>query len=209
MVWNAPPPRRPRRTLPAITGTARRSAPNARTSEALVAAHRRRPDRIKCSTSPVSERGHQVVIAQHLGVAIRSAVLGRCRHAPHRGVQIGRHLAHRSAPQPHCSPAVSPSCGRNFRLAHMLRTDRDDRIDPAVDGATTAKGSTPPSSPTRIVPTILLHHHHFPSGHTVSGGREPPPPALLEPYVTVSRHTAPTVRRSSASVDLSAPPPKG
>ena len=29
----------------------------------------------------------------------------------------------------------------------------------------------------------------------VSGGREPPPPALLEPYVTVSRHTAPTVRR--------------
>ena len=43
----------------------------------------------------------------------------------------------------------------------------------------------------------------------VSGGREPPPPALLEPYVTVSRHTAPTVRRSSASVDLSAPPPKG
>ena len=25
----------------------------------------------------------------------------------------------------------------------------------------------------------------------VSGGREPPPPALLEPYVTVSRHTAP------------------
>ena len=55
----------------------------------------------------------------------------------------------------------------------------------------------------------LLHHHHFPSGHTVSGGREPPPPALLEPYVTVSRHTAPTVRRSSASVDLSAPPPRG
>ena len=43
----------------------------------------------------------------------------------------------------------------------------------------------------------------------VSSGREPPPPALLEPYVTVSRHTAPTVRRSSASVDLSAPPPKG
>ena len=43
----------------------------------------------------------------------------------------------------------------------------------------------------------------------VSGGREPPPPALLEPYVTVSRHTAPTVRRSSASVDLSVPPPKG
>ena len=43
-----------------------------------------------------------------------------------------------------------------------------------------------------------------------------PTPALtapvdsgLEPYVTVSRHTAPTVRRSSASVDLSAPPPKG
>ena len=35
----------------------------------------------------------------------------------------------------------------------------------------------------------------------VSGGREPPPPALLEPYVTVSRHTAPTVRRSSASVE--------
>ena len=32
-------------------------------------------------------------------------------------------------------------------------------------------------------------------GHTVSGGREPPPPALLEPYVTVSRHTAPAVRR--------------
>ena len=31
----------------------------------------------------------------------------------------------------------------------------------------------------------------------------------LEPYVTVSRHTAPTVRRSSASVDLSVPPPKG
>ena len=29
----------------------------------------------------------------------------------------------------------------------------------------------------------------------MSGGREPPPPALLEPYVTVSRHTAPTVRR--------------
>ena len=29
----------------------------------------------------------------------------------------------------------------------------------------------------------------------VSGGREPPPPALLEPYVTVSRHTAPAVRR--------------
>ena len=29
----------------------------------------------------------------------------------------------------------------------------------------------------------------------VNGGREPPPPALLEPYVTVSRHTAPTVRR--------------
>ena len=46
-------------------------------------------------------------------------------------------------------------------------------------------------------------------GGLVSGGREPPPPALLEPYVTVSRHTAPTVRRSSASVDLSAPPPKG
>ena len=43
----------------------------------------------------------------------------------------------------------------------------------------------------------------------VSGGREPPPPALSEPYVTVSRHTAPTVRRSSASVDLSAPPPRG
>ena len=36
-----------------------------------------------------------------------------------------------------------------------------------------------------------------------------PLPALLEPYVTVSRHTAPTVRRSSASVDLSDPPPKG
>src|SRR6476620_1653789 len=29
----------------------------------------------------------------------------------------------------------------------------------------------------------------------VSGGREPPPPALVEPYVTVSRHTAPTDRR--------------
>ena len=29
----------------------------------------------------------------------------------------------------------------------------------------------------------------------VSSGREPPPPALSEPYVTVSRHTAPTVRR--------------
>ena len=29
----------------------------------------------------------------------------------------------------------------------------------------------------------------------VSGGREPPPPALAEPYVTVSRHTAPTDRR--------------
>ncbi len=29
----------------------------------------------------------------------------------------------------------------------------------------------------------------------MSSGREPPPPALLEPYVTVSRHTAPTVRR--------------
>jgi hypothetical protein len=28
-----------------------------------------------------------------------------------------------------------------------------------------------------------------------SSGREPPPPALSEPYVTVSRHTAPTVRR--------------
>ena len=46
-------------------------------------------------------------------------------------------------------------------------------------------------------------------GCLASGGREPPPPALSEPYVTVSRHTAPTVRRSSASVDLSAPPPKG
>ena len=51
--------------------------------------------------------------------------------------------------------------------------------------------------------------HVQPVGALVSGGREPPPPALLEPYVTVSRHTAPTVRRSSASVDLSAPPPKG
>ena len=48
-----------------------------------------------------------------------------------------------------------------------------------------------------------------PRSTLVSGGREPPPPALLEPYVTVSRHTAPTVRRSSASVDLSVPPPKG
>ena len=28
-----------------------------------------------------------------------------------------------------------------------------------------------------------------------SSGRELPPPALSEPYVTVSRHTAPTVRR--------------
>jgi NAD(P)H-dependent flavin oxidoreductase YrpB (nitropropane dioxygenase family) len=28
----------------------------------------------------------------------------------------------------------------------------------------------------------------------VSSGREPPPPALLEPYVTISRHTAPAVR---------------
>ena len=46
----------------------------------------------------------------------------------------------------------------------------------------------------------------LPEPWVVSGGREPPPPALLEPYVTVSRHTAPTVRRSSASVDLSAPP---
>ena len=31
--------------------------------------------------------------------------------------------------------------------------------------------------------------------HVVSSGRELPPPALSEPYVTVSRHTAPTVRR--------------
>ena len=34
----------------------------------------------------------------------------------------------------------------------------------------------------------------FKSG-LVSGGRELPPPALAEPYVTVSRHTAPTDRR--------------
>ena len=60
-----------------------------------------------------------------------------------------------------------------------------------------------------IVVMVEFEVHPSVRALVVSSGREPPPPALLEPYVTVSRHTAPTVRRSSASVDLSAPPPKG
>src|SRR3954454_867654 len=37
--------------------------------------------------------------------------------------------------------------------------------------------------------------HAYRGQPLASSGRELPPPALSEPYVTVSRHTAPTVRR--------------
>ena len=47
----------------------------------------------------------------------------------------------------------------------------------------------------RIIGAMAASRLDDPSWTLVSGGREPPPPAPLEPYVTVSRHTAPTVRR--------------
>ena len=41
----------------------------------------------------------------------------------------------------------------------------------------------------------------------VSSGREPPPPALSEPYVTISRHTAPADRPySGLSLPLGSSP---
>ena len=47
----------------------------------------------------------------------------------------------------------------------------------------------------RLTTNDTVSGTHTAASSLVSGGREPPPPALLEPYVTVSRHTAPTVRR--------------
>src|ERR1700750_500642 len=46
---------------------------------------------------------------------------------------------------------------------------------------------------TRIRLALLMTS--FREAGLASSGRGLPPPALLEPYVTVSRHTAPTVRR--------------
>ena len=118
--------------------------------------------------------------------------------------------------------AVVHTCSSSHRTPAPLTARRHPQRSPPrllTDAACGGLESPPARRPRRTYPhhwhstdradDLLHHHHHFPSGHTVSGGREPPPPALLEPYVTVSRHTAPTVRRSSASVNLSAPPPKG
>ena len=110
--------------------------------------------------------------------------------------------------------AVVHTCSSSHRTPAPLTARRQPQRSPPrllTDAACGGLESPPARRPRRTYlhhwhstdrADDLLHHHHFPSGHTVSGGREPPPPALLEPYVTVSRHTAPTVRRSSASVDL-------
>ena len=77
-----------------------------------------------CSTSPVScAHRHQRVIAQHLGMAVRGAVLGPAAHLTHRGVQIhgqlrdGRRGAHRPRPR-------QRMLGRFVELAHMPERER-------------------------------------------------------------------------------------
>ena len=103
--------------------------------------------------------------------------------------------------------AVVHTCSSSHRTPAPLTARRQPQRSPPrllTDAACGGLESPPARRPRRTYlhhwhstdrANDLLHRHHFPSGHTVSGGREPPPPALLEPYVTVSRHTAPTVRR--------------
>ena len=104
--------------------------------------------------------------------------------------------------------AVVHTCSSSHRTPAPLTARRQPQRSPPrllTDAACGGLESPPARRPRRTylhhwhstdrADDLLHHHHHFPSGHTVSGGREPPPPALLEPYVTVSRHTAPTVRR--------------
>ena len=103
--------------------------------------------------------------------------------------------------RPHRSPRRT-AAGVEQRICRLRRSTRRGPV------YLSARTGVPAATVWRILARNGLNRLAW-IDRLVSGGREPPPPALLEPYVTVSRHTAPTVRRSSASVDLSVPPPKG
>jgi hypothetical protein len=84
------------------------------------------------------------------------------------------------------------------REFHASLTARADALFELTDAVLCADG------PVRSLVDLTLVAEHR-RGHgamydalnqgLASSGRELPPPALPEPYVTVSRHTAPTVRR--------------
>ena len=86
--------------------------------------------------------------------------------------------------------------------AHLSRPQRPDRITrSAAEPHAPPTAPAPHSRPARPK-TRRPAHTHQPSSHPAPTV-DPTNPSVdsgLEPYVTVSRHTAPTVRRSSASV---------
>ena len=103
------------------------------------------------------------------------------RRAPPAAQLVGKHLHHR--PGTHPRPATA-------HLSRPQRPAQRSRTPPATNRTSPAPQScTPQNAParTRTSPAATRPQTVDPTNPSVDSG--------LEPYVTVSRHTAPTVRR--------------
>ncbi len=86
-----------------------------------------------------------------------------------------------------CQPEEIPLGRKHAASAGDQPGSRPQNASPLKGDAPGARASMVGQTHRSEVPGVIVV--------LASSGREPPPPALSEPYVTVSRHTAPTVRR--------------